>query len=70
MAPAPKSIHSRRSDKGICVNNQSIRYKKLKVIMELQKEGWAFGDGGVKNDEDLNMQKRSRGNSVCKGTEI
>lgn len=28
--------------------------------MELQKEGWAFGDGGVKNDEDLNMQKRSQ----------
>ena len=70
MAPSPKSIYSDMSDKGIYVNNQSIRYKEFKVILENRKKGRCFGDGAVKNVEDLNMQKHSRGNSVCKGTEV
>lgn len=46
------------------------RLQGTKSLKSLQREGEAVGDGAVRNKEVLNTQKHSRGNSVCKGTEI
>lgn len=44
--------------------------KSLSSLQRYRKKGRHFGDVAGKNEEDLNMQKHARGNSVCKGTEV